>query len=176
MLHCTYRNVVRTKIELVAFSDYFSCNFYVLFLLLSFSGVVLLLTPLFKYMFLHPLPSSEHAMVSSYLHSSLLSLAESMSVGKQRNRSKLILRALKNLLPLSPSSSHQSVLILSSNVQVYRIDHEELFYLNPLDAMGICLNKHKLMYSVLAPSIITTHTHPYTFLWTYGGIYVSMAG
>ena len=86
--HCTYRNVytwflIRTKIEL---SDYLSCKFYVL-LLLSFSGVVLLLTPLFKYMFLHPLPSSEHAMVSSYLHSSLLSLAESMSVGKQRHQS-----------------------------------------------------------------------------------------
>ena len=32
--------------------------------------------------------------------------------------------------------------------------------------MGICLNcKLKLMYKVLAPSIMT----PYKFLWTYGG-------
>ena len=31
--------------------------------------------------------------------------------------------------------------------------------------MGISLNKQKLMYNVLAPSIIT----PYKFLWTYGG-------
>ena len=36
---------------------------------------------------------------------------------------------------------------------------------NPLDTMGICLNKQKLMHSVLVPSIIT----PYKFLWTYGG-------
>jgi hypothetical protein len=46
---------------------------------------------------------------------------------------------------------------------------------NPLDAMGISLNKHKLMYDILTPSIIA----PYKFLWTYGGsghIYVSVAG
>ena len=40
----------------------------------------------------------------------------------------------------------------------------------------ISLNKHKLMYKVLAPSIMT----PYKFLWAYGGsgldIYVSVAG
>ena len=46
---------------------------------------------------------------------------------------------------------------------------------NPLDAMGISLDKQKLMYKVLAPSIMT----PYKFLWTYGGSghnYVSVAG
>ena len=37
--------------------------------------------------------------------------------------------------------------------------------INPLDAMGISLNKQNFMYKVLAPSIIT----PYEFLWTYGG-------
>ena len=36
---------------------------------------------------------------------------------------------------------------------------------HPLDTMGISLNKHKLMYKVLVPSIIA----PYKFLWTYGG-------
>ena len=46
---------------------------------------------------------------------------------------------------------------------------------NPLDAMGICLNKQKLMYKVLAPS-----SNPHIkFLWTYEGsehMYVSVAG
>ena len=49
--------------------------------------------------------------------------------------------------------------------------------LNPLDAVEICLNKHKVMYSVLMPSIITPTV--YKFLWTYRGsghIYVSVAG
>ena len=37
-------------------------------------------------------------------------------------------------------------------------------YLNidPLDAMGICLKKQKLMYKVLLLPL-------YEFLWTYGG-------
>ena len=47
---------------------------------------------------------------------------------------------------------------------------------NPLDTMGIFLNKQNIfMFEVLAPRIIT----PYKFLWTYGGsghIYVSVAG
>ena len=44
---------------------------------------------------------------------------------------------------------------------------------NPLDAMGICLNKHKLMYKVLAPSIITpyglTEALDTLILWVRGG-------
>ena len=37
--------------------------------------------------------------------------------------------------------------------------------LNPLDAIGVSLNKQKLMYNRLAPSIIAI----YKFLCTYGG-------
>ena len=36
--------------------------------------------------------------------------------------------------------------------------------INPLDGIGICFNKHKMMYKLLATSIIT----PYKSLWTYG--------
>ena len=49
--------------------------------------------------------------------------------------------------------------------------------INPLDAIGIFLNKQNFIYRVLASSIIT----PYKLLWTYGGsghiyMYVSAAG
>ena len=43
--------------------------------------------------------------------------------------------------------------------------HTSLPVFNPLDATGISLNKQKLMYNILTPSI----TAPYKFLWTYGG-------
>ena len=43
-------------------------------------------------------------------------------------------------------------------VQLYRV------YLNPLGAMGISLNKQKLMYNILMSSIIAIHK----FLWNYG--------
>ena len=36
---------------------------------------------------------------------------------------------------------------------------------NPLGAIGVSLNKQKLMYNILAPSIIAI----YKFLCTYGG-------
>jgi hypothetical protein len=37
--------------------------------------------------------------------------------------------------------------------------------INPLDAMGISLNKQEMMYKVLATSIILK---PYKLLWAYG--------
>ena len=52
---------------------------------------------------------------------------------------------------------------------VYIISIVQYLGLNPLDAMGISLNMQKLMYKVLAPSIMT----PYKFimdlwrLWTH---------
>ena len=48
------------------------------------------------------------------------------------------------------------------------------YSVNPLGAIGVSLNKHKLMYNILAPSIIAI----YKFLCTYGGsvhIYVNCA-
>ena len=42
---------------------------------------------------------------------------------------------------------------------------------NPLGAIGVSLNKQKLMYNILAPSIIAI----YKFLCTYGGSVHKMA-
>ena len=91
---------------------FFNCDIF------SFSGMLLLLTPLFKYMFLHPSPSSEHLMVSSYLHTSLLSLAESLSREEDKSQAKLLLQALTNLLPLSPTLNHNSTLTLINHIEV----------------------------------------------------------
>ena len=52
---------------------------------------------------------------------------------------------------------------MSIRVSVYHMCFILHDTLNPLDAMGICLNKQKLMYEVLVPSVIT----PLMDLWTH---------
>ena len=53
-------------------------------------------------------------------------------------------------------------ILLAEEVKLWKCSYR--VYLNPLGAMCISLNKQKLMYNILMPSIIAIHK----FLWTYG--------
>lgn len=85
----------------------------------SFKNVLHHLNPVLKYFLLHPSPSSEHIMASSYLHTSLLSLVETLHTqDSEGSPSVLLLDMLTSLLPLTPAHSNQCLLIFSKQVQV----------------------------------------------------------
>ena len=95
----------------------YSYSYHYLF---SFGSVLGLLTPLLKYLFLHPCPSPDHQMVSSQLHPALPTLTEAQLVGEERQPT-LLLQTLTDFISLSPTATPQNILTLSNHLEVHTI-------------------------------------------------------
>lgn len=87
---------------------------YVFLSVSSFEDVLRLLNPLFKYILVHPTPSSDIIVTASHLYMSLLTMALSDDYP-----SLPILRILTALLPLTPTHSQQHILTLSNRIEVF---------------------------------------------------------
>lgn len=91
-----------------------SLNVYIFLSVSSFEDVLRLLNPLFKYILVHPTPSSDVIVTASHLYTSLLTMAQSDDYP-----SLPILRILTALLPLTPTHSQQHILTLSNRIEVF---------------------------------------------------------
>lgn len=79
----------------------------------SFEDILQLLNPLFKYILMHPTPSSDVFITASHLYTSLLTIAQSDDCPPLP-----ILHILIALLPLTPTHSHQHILTHSNRIEV----------------------------------------------------------